>query len=387
MNRKVLSLVVSIVLVAVVAFVLLRPLLSLQPSETQSEQSRNPSEPANTEGFVAITPQQLVSSQIEVARVQQGSPIELLLPASVATTPTGVARIDARASGIVRSVSKSLGDPVKRGEVVARIESGDAANLAAQLGAARARVNELSAIYDRERRLFTENVTARQDLEAAQTNLAIARAELQRAQAAVTTAGVSKDGRSLAVTSPLSGRITAAPVLLGAFVSAGDELYRVVDPSALQVEAAVPFADVARLQRGDRVSLRLPDGRELAGRIRSITPSVSTENRTATAVISLDGGISGLQPGAFLEAAVRLSGAFDPDRVSVPQDAVQTVKGRDVVFRRVRGGFQAQPVTIGERSGGSVTIVAGLQPGIVIATTNSILLKAELEKEEAEHGH
>src|SRR5690606_29728254 len=122
-------------------------------------------------------------------------------------------------------------DYVQRGETLARIESGDAAAMAAQRSAAQARVTELSAAYERERRLFEANVTARQDLEAARANLAVASAELARAEAAVAAAGVSGDGRSLAVTSPLSGRVTAAPIVLGSFVNAGEELYRVLNPS------------------------------------------------------------------------------------------------------------------------------------------------------------
>lgn len=387
MNRKTLALLGGAILLAVVLFVLLRPPASHPAEEEHAEEGHAEGEGAAPEGFVAITPQQLATSKIAVARVQQGSAVELTFPATVAARPTGTARIDARASGVVRSVSKTLGDPVRRGEAVARIESGEAASLASQLSTARARVNELSAVYERERRLFAENVTARQDLEAAQANLAVARAELQRAQAAVSAAGVSSDGRSLAVTSPLSGRITAAPAVLGAFVNAGDELYRVVDPAALQVEAAIPAGDIGRLRPGDQATLVLPDGREIGGRIRSLTPAVDPENRTATAVISVAGAIPGIQPGAFLEARVRPSGAVDPGRISVPQDAVQEFEGRDVVFEQVRGGFQARPVTVGDRSAGMVTIVAGLRPGTVIATTNAILLKAELEKEGAEHGH
>jgi len=387
MNRKNLALLAGAILLAIVLFVVLRPSSSQSSGEDHAEEGHEEGEEAGPEGFVAITPQQLASSKIAVARVQQGSVVELTFPATVAARPTGTARIDARAAGVVRRISKTLGDPVRRGEAVARIESGEAANLASQLSTARARVNELSAVYERERRLFAERVTARQDLEAAEANLAVARSELQRAQAAVSAAGVSTDGRSLAVTSPLSGRITAAPVVLGAFVNAGDELYRVVDPSALQVEAAVPAADVSRIRPGDQATLVLPDGREIGGRIRSVTPAIDPENRTATAVISLSGAIPGVQPGAFLEARVRPAGAVDPDHISVPQDAVQEFEGRDVVLRQVRGGFQAQPVTVGERSAGRVTIVAGLQPGTAIATTNAILLKAELEKEGAEHGH
>src|SRR5690606_344425 len=180
MNRKTLALLGGAILLAIVLFLVLQP--SGESDEAPTEAGQEEGEEAEPEGFVAITPQQLASSKIAVARVQQGSAVELVFPATVAARPTGTARIDARASGVVRSVTKTLGDPVRRGEAVARIESGEAASLASQLSTARARVNELSAVYERERRLFAENVTARQDLEAAQANLAVARAELQRAQ-------------------------------------------------------------------------------------------------------------------------------------------------------------------------------------------------------------
>jgi cobalt-zinc-cadmium efflux system membrane fusion protein len=362
-------------------------LLLLWPSGSEEALEEHAEEETHREGFVAITAEQLTASEIEVSKVQGGSAVELVFPATVAAQPTGSAVIDARASGVVRSVSKTLGDYVRRGESVARIESAEAASLASQLNTARARVNELSAAYTREKRLFDENVTARQDLEAAEANLAVARSELQRAQAAVAAAGVSGDGRSLSVISPISGRITEMPVVLGSFVSAGEELYHVVNPSALQVEVAIPAADTARIEPGDEATLVLPDGREIGGRIRSLTPAVGAESRSATAVVSLSGAVPGLQPGGFLEAQIRPSGEIDPIRVSVPEDAVQTVEGRDVVFRRVQGGFQAQPVSVGERSAGRVTIISGLKAGTQIATSNAFLLKAELGKEGAGHGH
>lgn len=171
--------------------------------------------------MITLSEEQISEGGIQLAAVRSGTAVELVFPATVAASPNASARIDARASGVVRSVGKTLGDYVARGETVARIESADAAALASQVSAARARVSELSAAYERERRLFEENVTARQDLEAAQANLSVARSEFQRAQAAVAAAGVSGDGGSLAVTSPLAGRITAAPIVLGAFVDAG----------------------------------------------------------------------------------------------------------------------------------------------------------------------
>ncbi|MXO60955.1 efflux RND transporter periplasmic adaptor subunit [Altererythrobacter salegens] len=339
------------------------------------------------EGFVGISDQQIEDASIEIESVQLGAAVELVFPATVAAAPSASAQIDARASGVIRSVNKNLGDFVRQGEVIARIESGEAATLASQVAAARARVDELSAIYDRELRLFEANVTARQDLESALANLQVARSELARAQSAVAAAGVSGDGRSLAVTSPISGQVTAAPIVLGSFVAAGDELYRVVNPNGLQVEVALPSADAIRIQPGDDAVLLLGENREIGARVRSVTPALDLESRSATAVLALASSVPGLQPGAFLQARIRPSGEIAHDSISIPEDAVQIIDGQESVFVRTERGFQARPVVAGARSGGRVVIESGLAPGSRIATANAFLLKAELEKEEAEHGH
>ena len=70
--------------------------------------------------------------------------------------------------------------------------------------------------------------------------------------------------------------------------------------------------------------------------------------------------------------------------IVVPDEAVQSVEGRDVVFVRTTTGFQAVPVTVGQRSAGRAEIVSGLKPGQAIAARNAFLLKAELGKGEGD---
>jgi cobalt-zinc-cadmium efflux system membrane fusion protein len=329
---------------------------------------------------VNLSDERIRAAKIGVAKVELGAAAELLLPATVAASPASSAVIDARAAGVVRSISKTLGDYVRKGEAVARIESGEAAALASERAAAQARVNELSAAYEREKRLFDQNVTARQDLEAAQANLAVARSELARASAAFAAAGVSGDGRSLAVVSPLSGRITQAPIVLGSYVAAGDPLYHVVNPDSMQVEVAVPAGDAARIRPGDEAMIVTGDGREIGTRVRSVTPALDPESRSATAVLLLPPAVPGLQPGAFLQARLRPSGEVVRGAIAVPESAVQSIDGGDHVFVRTAKGFVAQPVQAGDRSGGMVTILSGIEPGTVIAAQNAFLLKAELGK-------
>jgi cobalt-zinc-cadmium efflux system membrane fusion protein len=387
MKRNHLIALIGILVVATVSAWVFWPAGSADHSEEGHSEQEGAEETEGSEGALQISEEQIEASSIEIEAVQFGAATELVFPATVAASPNASARIDARASGVVRSVSKTLGDYVRRGEPIARIESADAAGLAAQVAAARARLNELSALYDRERRLFEANVTARQDLEAAQANLQVARSELSRAHAASAAAGVSGDGRSLAVTSPISGQITNAPIVLGSYVSAGDEMFQIVNASGLQVQVALPASDAARIKPGDEATLELGQDREIGGRVRSVTPALDPESRSATAIISLARAVPGLQPGAFLQARIQPSGETDATSISVPESAVQMVEGREVVFVRNRTGFQATPVVTGSRSGGRIVIESGLQNGQRIATENAFLLKAELGKEEAEHGH
>jgi membrane fusion protein, heavy metal efflux system len=134
----------------------------------------------------------------------------------------------------------------------------------------------------------------------------------------------------------------------------------------------------------DRVELSLADGAIIAGRVRSSTGVVDAQTRGATVVIEASAGSSVLAPGQLVQARIFASGGATKSGVMVPQDAVQTLGERTVVFVRTAAGFRAQTVQAGARSGGLVAIVSGLKGGTQIATTNAFLLKAELEKESAE---
>ena len=77
----------------------------------------------------------------------------------------------------------------------------------------------------------------------------------------------------------------------------------------------------------------------------------------------------------------RASGA---QAIILPEEAVQQIGGRDMVFVQVSGGFRAVPVTVGQRSGGRVEILEGLQPGLTIVTQGAFVLKSQLGASEAE---
>lgn len=303
---------------------------------------------------------------------------EIISQAVVTPSPTGEAIVTARAGGAVTRVLKRLGDPVRAGEALAVVESRDAAQIAADRTAAGAKATLAQKALARERYLYDQKVSARVDLETAQAEAASAAAEARRAAVAAGAANITSDGRGVVLASPISGRVTAMKVSLGAYVQPETELFRVADPRQIQIEAAVGAADAARLEAGDKAIIELPDGRTVDARVRAVTPTLSGETRAATAVLDVTSSL--LQPGLAVRVRMIPSRSVTSNAIVVPEEAVQSVGGRDVVFVRTANGFKATPVTTGQRSAGRIEIASGFPAGRAIATRNAFLLKAELGK-------
>lgn len=323
---------------------------------------------------------------IRLVRVSAGSlGAQVAAQATVVASPHGQALLAARADGAVVRLFKRVGEPVAAGETLALIESREAGTIAADRATATAKVTAARQAFAREKRLFEAKITARQDYEAAQAELAIAEADLRRATSAAGAAGVTANGRQIAVTSPISGRVTAAPATLGAFVSAGTELFRIADPRRLEVQAAIPGQDAARIAPGDRAQLEMASGETLPAVVRTITPGLDAESRAATAVLTLGGSAVRLQTGQSLRVRIVGKGGAVAGRIVVPEAAIQSVDGQPVVFVRTKTGFAPRAVVVGSRGGGQAELLEGLKPGEEIAGEGAFVLKAELAKGEAEH--
>ncbi len=303
---------------------------------------------------------------------------DVLAPATVTSAPNGEAVVTAHAAGTIVRLAKQLGDRVKAGETLALVESRDAAAMAADRTVAESKVGLARSAAARERELFNQRVTPRQDLERAQAELAVAEAEARRAREAAAAAHVTSDGR-IAVTSPLAGQITSATAALGTFVQPETELFRIADPNFIQIEASVTAMDAQRIAIGDPAKIATPSGANLPATVRSVASTVNAQTRAATVVLSLRGDHEPLSPGEIVQATIapKIAG---PGGVVVPEDAVQNVGGRNVVFVRTATGFKVQPVVLGSRSSGRVSILSGVNVGETIATANAFFLKAELNK-------
>jgi cobalt-zinc-cadmium efflux system membrane fusion protein len=225
--------------------------------------------------------------------------------ATVEAMPDAQAVLTAHAPGTVTRILKRIGDPVRAGRCCCWSK---AAMPRRSRGIRRRRrpVSLWPGSRRREQSLVAQGVSARADYETAQANLAVAQAEARRAAGAAGAVRLARDGRSVAVVSPITGRITALPANLGQFVPAETELVRVADPRRIQITASLPVSDAARVRAGDKVELTSGDGGKIEGRVRSSTGVATADTRSATVVIEPSGG--SFVPGQLAQVRIFASG-------------------------------------------------------------------------------
>ncbi len=312
------------------------------------------------------------------------------MPGQIALNEDRTAHVTARASGAVQAVEASLGQRVAKGEVLAVIASAEIANQRGELAAAEKRVAYARSVYASEKTLWEEKISARQDylkaeseLREAEIGLQIARQKLAALDGAPGGAGA---GNLLQVRAPFGGTIVEKHVALGEVVGADTRIFTVSDLATVWADVVVPAKDLDIVRVGTEAVIRsVASNTSAPGKVSFVSSLIGEESRSAKARVVLDNPQSAWRPGLFVNVDIVTGSAAVP--VAVAREALQTVDGRQVVFKRVAEGFVAQAVTVGRSDGRLVEILTGLTAGDAYAGAGSFAVKAEQAKGDAEHGH
>ena len=261
-----------------------------------------------------------------------------------------------------------LGDSVKAGQVVARLDPADAeknsASARAQLDAAEHQLVYAKQQLDRDRAQAAENLIAPAQLEQTQNNYAAALAQRNQAQQ---QAGLSADQlRYATLTADHAGVITAEQADTGQNVTSGQAVYTLAWSGDIDVICDVPEAALAAFAVGHEANVTLAalPGRSFKARVRELSPAADTQSRTWRAKLTLEAPTPDVRLGMTadikFESSPGIKGAFTLPSTALFHDnghtAVWGVKkpGDALELRRV------DVVRYGERT---VTITGGIEDG------------------------
>lgn len=358
-----------------------------KPVQSQSADTGMADMPAMA-GATDVT---LTAAQVAHGGVQW-EPVATSTVASVATVPGQVipnedrtARLGATVQGRVIAVRVRPGDRVRAGQVLVTLQSPAAGMAQSDVDKARAQASYARSARERAERLLALKAIPQQDYDRAIADDELASAELRRAKSVADQIGAAASASGeVVIRSPLNGVVLARTAVPGAGVEIGAPLVIVTDPSTLwlSIDAPENLASLFRVGAQLRFTVPAYPADTFSARIDAIGAGLDPSTRTLPirGVIRNQG--ERLKPEMLASVSAGRSAGQSP---TVPEDAVQLLDGKSVVFIAhpdSSGGahFVPREVQPGARSGGWIAITQGLAAGDLVVTRGALTIKAQIKK-------
>jgi len=313
----------------------------------------------------------------EVATAAKAS-LRFTVPLSGTLRPVDQTTVKAQVAAQVAEVLVREGQPVRKGDVLARL---DVADLTSKLNERIANLESARAQLALAEKTRQTKLSLQQKGYAAQSAVDEVESSYQAGQASVRAmqAQVDMARKALAdavVTASMDGLVGERAVNPGDKVAVDSKLFTIVDLSRLEIEAPVPTNEIARVTAGLQALFRVPglEGREFEGHVERINPTTKAGSRSIPVYIRVDNGAQELRGGMFATGDIVVREVADA--LAVPPSAVRGPPGQSHVLLVDGDRIARRPVELsGEATADLVGIRSGLSAGDRVVSAPAILLE------------
>lgn len=312
-------------------------------------------------------PAELAPVAVETAAsAEEPMPEYLLVTGTL--LPNQESRVAAGVAGKVLSTKVERGSAVKKGQVLAELDTRTvAANMAeaqAMAQTARTQREQAKADCERTKKMFAQGAMSQAEFDRSQTQCLATQSQAEAAEARARALSVTFGDAD--IRAPFAGYVSERSVSAGEYVQAATTIATIVDVDPLRLELSVPESAVSAMREGLAVDFRLAadEAKHFTGTIRYVGPSVRRQSRDLIVEALVPNGDRALVPGMFATARVHTG---DPKRVTVPLRAVRTEGSLHYVFVVVGGRAEQRIAQLGAEKDGRVAVLDGLKPGEQVA--------------------
>ena len=366
-----------------------------QENEKDEPKQDEKDEKHETEESLSLTAEQMQQHSVKLAQVTLGEVNQVqTFPAKLVVNTDRQAHVSPSFAGRGESVYVELGQQVKRGQALANLLVPDLVDQQANLQIAQTNLELAKQDYERERSLWSQGISAKQDYQRAYNAYRQAQIQVQAARSRLSAFGAASgsSGR-YTLTAPISGVISNKDIVIGENVQLADQLFTIDQLDQLWLEFVLPTMANINVQPNQQIRFKsLQTGNLFNAQVQSLTTEADAQTGRLQVRAKVLSNASELRPNLMVN--VELQAGSKTSAIRVSSEAIQQVDGKDVIFvaqpNQKKGfDFKAIPVQIGQRTqdGQWVEITQGLSAGQSYVATGSFLLKSELEKGEAAHGH
>ncbi|MFA6915335.1 MAG: efflux RND transporter periplasmic adaptor subunit [Parachlamydiales bacterium] len=348
--------------------------------------------------LIALTEDQIDGAKITTEKTRPGYLIQQVrAPAKVIVPPQSVVHLVPKVSGVVAKIYKQIGDSVKANETIALIESREMAEAKANYLASLRRYEIKKTMFSKEKQLQEKKLTTDFDLLEAEIAAEESKIDVELGLHRLLSFGLTQgaidqlpqekgeDLRYYELKAPMKGTIVNIEIAPGEFISSEKDVLTLADLNERWLEIDVPPSHQNAVKKGLPTSAKASHGDTCETKLLCYKPVVEENTRTLKAYALLDTANHPWTPGTYVTVVIDSETTRFP--IVVPKTAIQKIDGHDVVFVANHEGFEIRPVHVGPQDNVRIAVIEGLRKGEEIAISNTFLLKAEHEKDEAEHEH
>ncbi|GAB3422838.1 efflux RND transporter periplasmic adaptor subunit [Massilia agilis] len=340
--------------------------------------SKGPAQPAQAANGKDAKPVQLLVSQEDLLTVQSNS----LVSGPVITgsiQPERRADLRAEVQAVVLQVLKENGEPVKKGDVLVKL---DETSIRDSLLSAQEAVRASSQAFDQANRqverlktLRASGMVSQQAFDDAEVRRNNAQSDLSAARAREVSAR-QQLGRTV-VRAPFDGIVSDRKVSNGDTASIGKELLKVIDPSSMRFEGRVSADKISQVKVGQQVAFRINGygDQPFAGTVKRIDPAANDVTRQVEVLVSFAG--QSAQPrvsGLYAEGRID---AETTDALMLPESALVRAGDKTYAWRLNGKSIAKVDVLLGARDQrtGKLEIKGGLKSGDAVLRNPGSSLK------------
>ena len=369
-------------------------LLALLGGCGERDHSASADPPPATAGMAAIPDdaRSIIGLQVEELRPQPFT-VAITVPGMVRSDQDTTALVGPIIEGRISQVLVGWGETVKRGQVLAWLDSAQVGEARAAWFRAQAQLQVADATVKRLQQLTAGKIVATKDLSAAEGDRASAQAESDAARNTLRILGFSDDdvehlssqdvGSRVPLVAPIDGTIVDRTAVTGAWAEPSAALFTIMDLGTLWVDAQVYEKDLAAVQPGQEVSVSViaaPD-RSVSGRVGYVGSTVDDATRTTIVRTVLANPDGLLKPGMF--ASVRIVTRESSGSLLLPEGCVLQAPDRRQVVVEEAGRYQLRDVRVGATADGRVEILDGLRAGERVVTGGQNQIATQLAADAA----
>jgi RND family efflux transporter MFP subunit len=331
---------------------------------------------------IVLTPAQIKNMRVTLATVTNDNNMQMQRYSAEVVLPTDQARlVTAPQQGLVDVLNVSIGQAVKKGEVLAHLASNSMVSMQSDYLQTLTKKQLAASALKRDAALFKDGIIAKRRFLETQSTHAALSAELSEKKQALMLSGMSKQAigklaaskrmtNGISIVAPMSGQVIEQMVSVGQRLDAAAPMYKIAQLAPLWLEINVPVEQALSLKKG--MVVEMPK-QQASGSITAILRSLNKQTQTMHVRAEIKQGVERLAIGQLVEAAIQIKA--QENQITIPRSALIRNGQESFVFKKVNNGFEPIPVQIVSEQSKQAIVEATLKDNDKVAVSGLAALK------------